>query len=973
MNREGKMTFNQRRCAMLATTAATALMVAGSAWAQAAQSTAGGPVDEVVVTASRVARTGFAAPTPVTVIGVEQIQARAAVNVADVINESPAFRPSTTPQRSAIGGNFGANTVDLRGVNITVPGGAAAARTLVLVNGRRHVGSSINGEVDLNMIPTSLVERTEVVTGGASAEWGSDAVAGVVNLILKNKLQGIQGNLSYGTTDKADNNSYNASLAAGTAFAGGRGHVMFGAEYDMQNGLPIAQKARDWTAKLWGTLALATNPALRPAGLPANIIAPNFQYSQMTAGGYILNSPANGSLAGLTFLPGGGTVHFNQGLVAGQQELGGDNPNLSFATDLHVMNPIERGALFGRAEYDVTSHIHAFVELGAGNSNQRSNSAGHLGAQGTTLTIRNDNAFLPAAVRAAMAAQGLSSFTLQRFDSEIGRYKVHNQRATRRAVFGLNGDLGGGWNWDAYYQYGYSRSVAELFDKVTTANYLSAVDSVAGPGGAIVCRAQLPGSTPGCTPYNVFGVGAPSATALDYVTQSTYAATYLRQQVAAANIHGEPFSVWAGPVSVATGFEWRKETTKVKTDPYSNAKQYDFGNEQPVPSIPVAYNFNGQVFAPPGSPYNLAIPGGVGYDVKEVYAETVVPLAKDYSFVHSIDLNGAARRTDYSLSGAVTTWKFGATFEDSSRQLRLRGTRSRDIRAPNLSELYGTAAVGIASVNDTIRGTGALLTRVITSGSTSLVPEIADTFTYGAVVSPNFIPGFRMSADYYNIDIKGVIGTLGGQNIVDRCAAGVASLCALITRNSGGLITDVQNNQLNLNEFKTSGVDFEADYRVPINKVSVPGNLNIRALATYTAHLITVDPAGATDRVKQTQPQWVWNVGFNYDLGRFSTNLTARVLSRHTIDVTKVGPEDPGYNVALPNSINRNRDPAVLYLSLSAQYTLIDKGDRKLVLFGVVNNLTDRHPPGASGGNLTTGPLYDVVGRFIRTGVRFNY
>ena len=200
---------------------------------------------------------------------------------------------------------------------------------------------------------------------------------------------------------------------------------------------------------------------------------------------------------------------------------------------------------------------------------------------------------------------------------------------------------------------------------MNNASYLSAIDAVVGPNGTVVCRTQLPGSSPGCVPYNVFGVGAPSQAAINYVTNDVYTITYNREQVAAANLRGEPFSVWAGPVSIATGVEWRKETYKVKDDPYQNAKLFGFGNAQPVPSVLVNYTFNGKVFALPNSPYNAAIPGGTGYDVKEIYAETVVPLAKDTSFIHSLDLNGAARRTDYSLAGAVTTWKFGATFEDS--------------------------------------------------------------------------------------------------------------------------------------------------------------------------------------------------------------------------------------------------------------------------------------------------------------------
>ncbi len=950
-----------------------------AATSASAQADAGGSgqLQEIVVTAtaSRVEREGFSAPTPTTVIGVEQLHARAAVNVADVINELPAFRPTHTPQMAPAGGEFGANNLDLRGLNIPGTGGPASPRTLVLVNGRRHVAQDMSGQVDINMIPSSLVERIEVVTGGASASWGSDAVAGVVNMILKKRLQGVQTNISYGASDKGDGDSYNGSLGAGTAIADGRGHLMIGGEYDKSDGLPFAQNARDWSAASWGVMTLFPMPFRPPGqeGLPANIILPNVGFTGTSAGGYIAAFPFanNGPLGGLTFLPGGGTTPLPVGSVT-SFPLTNDGAGIPPGSDMHLINPLERKSLFARAEFDITSRINAYVELSAAETSQKARTAGHLGLQ-STQTIQIDNAFLPAAVEAQMAAAGLTSFTLNRYDTEIGRYKQHNERTTRRGVFGLDGDLGGGWTWDAYYQYGYNRSYSQIFDQITEANYASAIDSVVGPNGTIVCRAQLPGSTPGCVPYNPFGVGAPSAAALAYVGQDPWNVTYNHEQVVAANINGEPFSIWAGPVSLAGGVEWRKETAKVTSDPYSNAQQFEFGNQVPVPSIPVAYNFNGQQFTPPGSPYYQEIPGDVGYNVKEFYAETVVPLAKDSGFIHSLDLNAAARRTDYSLSGAVTTWKLGATFEDSSRQFRLRATQSRDIRAPNLSETFGTASSSIGFVADTVQGTGVGVVQVLTSGNPNLEPEVADTYTFGGSISPQFIPGLRVSADYFNIDIAGVIGSLPPQSLVDRCAAGAAEFCSLITRNAAGRMTAIQSDWLNLNRLQTSGIDFEADYRVPLDKLNVPGDFNIRGLVTYTEHLTTTDTAGPVDRAGQAMPKMVYSLAFNYGLGRFSTNLTARILGEAIIDVTKVGPEDPGYSPSLPNSISSNRNPAVLYLNLGAQYTTVDKGDSKLVLYGVINNLTDEEPPGYAGTIISNNYLYDVMGRFIRVGLRFNY
>jgi hypothetical protein len=229
-----------------------------------------------------------------------------------------------------------------------------------------------------------------------------------------------------------------------------------------------------------------------------------------------------------------------------------------------------------------------------------------------------------------------------------------------------------------------------------------------------------------------------------------------------------------------------------------------------------------------------------------------------------------------------------------------------------------------------------------------------------------------MSADYYRIDISGVISTLGAQNVVDRCAAGVTELCALVIK-TGTAITRVLNTNLNINRFKTSGVDIEASYRIPLDKMHAPGNLNVRLLGTRAFELVTTDAVGPVDRVKQTVPMWSWTMNTSYTLAKFSTNLTVRYLGETLIDTTLIGPDNPSYSPTLANSININLRPAVTYADLSAQYTMKEQGGGKLVVYGVVNNMFDREPPLGGGGNLTGGSLYDLAGRIARVGVRFNY
>lgn len=889
-------------------------------------------LQEVVVTASRIVRSGYTAPTPVTILGVEQMEARGTTNVADLINEIPSFRPSQTPQARAINGAFGANIVDLRGLG--------SVRTLVLINGHRHVPATTLGEIDLNVIPSSLIERTEVVTGGASAAWGSDAVAGVVNLVLKNKLQGMTANISYGQTDKGDDRSYNASVAGGTGFAGGSGHVMAGFEYDDMGGVGDADTARRWSRQMWGMLTL---PASRAPGLASRIVSPNVHYSNQVADGGVISG---GPLVNTTFLPGGTPTPFTLGsLVAGNQMIGGDNQTLNFAARLNIVNPVKRDSGLLRVDYDISPAVNVFGEFSVGHTDQNSLTAGHISQ--ANLTINVINPYMPAALRTQMQGLGLTTAPFGRFDSEIGRYNQHNFRDTESGVLGAKGDLPHGWSWDAYYQYGANSSVSDIPNMVLNANYLAAINAQPGPGGTIVCGPLTTArgvADPNCVPFNVFGAGAPSAAAIAYVTNLSHTRTYNREQVGAVTLRGEPVDLWAGPVSLAVGTEWRSDSTDVSVDANQQASRNDFGNSH-------------------------AIRGS--YEVKEAFVETVVPLLKDAAFVKEFDLNGAVRRTDYSLAGAVTTWKVGATFEEASGQLRLRGTKSRDIRAPNLQELYGSAATSVLNIRDPNTGLSALTT-VLTSGSTALKPETANTLTYGAALTPKFVPNFQMSADYYRIDIKGIISTLGAQNVVDRCAAGAADLCPLVIR-TGGVITTVLNNNLNINRFKTSGVDIEAGYSIPMAKMHAPGTLTVRLLGTRVFDLVTIDSVGPVDRVKQTVPAWAWTMNMNYALARFSTNLTWRYIGPTLIDATLIGPDDPRYNPALPNSINRNLQPSITYTDLSAQYTVHEKGNGKIVVYGVVNNLFDRDPPGYGGNNLIGGSLYDLVGRFMRVGVRLNY
>ena len=879
-----------------------------------------GAADEIVVTGSRIARSGFTAPTPVSVIGAEEFEARVHTNVADALNELPAFRATSTPTAGTAGtSSAGFNFADLRGLGST--------RTLVLVDGRRHVPTATTGQVDLNLIPTLLIERAEAVTGGASAAYGSDAVAGVVNLILKKKIEGLQGEVAAGISDKGDAAEQRISLAGGFNFDGGRGSFVAAGEYLNSEG--VADRfARDWGRR---ETALITNPNPGANGQPARLIADNVHMSTMNPGGLITSGP----LRGLTFLPDGTTRQYQYGDVYGNLMIGGDGYGINNFQDVMLKVPVKRQVAYARAEYEFSKALTLSLEGSYGRS-ETSSINGYSRDQ-ASLTIRRDNAFLPASVGAAMDQAGITSFTMGRFNIDVGPARPFVRNETLRGVVAAKGAIGGSWSWDAYYQYGRNEFANRVHNNRINQNFFNAIDAVAGPGGTIVCRSTLTSPANGCVPFNPFGDGASTPSA--YLTGTSRYDLVTSQHAAAFNVQGEPFSTWAGPVSLAMGVEWRKDRADAVADAGSEANIFHVGNLKAI---------HGEV------------------EVSEAFAEVVVPLARDLPFARNLELNGAIRRTDYSTSGGVTSWKLGATYEPVDF-LRFRATRSRDIRAPNISELFSSSALGRGAVTNPATGL-APFADIFTAGNPALKPERAYTTSVGVVLTPRAFP-LRASVDYFDIEVSDQIGTLGAQGIVDRCFAGASEYCSLVTINSSNTITAVYNRQLNLFEFKTRGIDFELSYRT--------GGLGVRLLATHVIDLVTVDSAGSVDRAGQQGasggiPAWTANASVTYETGPFTANGQLRFIGAGRYDRTLIGPDEAGYAASLRNSINDNRVPSVAYVNLSLQYDMGRAGGPPVQFFALVNNLLDKDPPPVpTNAQSTQNQIYDVVGRAFKVGVRF--
>lgn len=906
----------------------------------------GQSVEQVVVTGTRLGG-DFSAPTPVTSIGSAELANSAVVTVADLVNNVPSFRLTNTPTESQKFFGGGQNQLDLRGLG--------TVRTLVLLDGNRFTPTNNTATVDTNMIPTGLVDRVDVVTGGASAAYGSDAVAGVVNFVLKKDIEGIQGTIQYSTSQYGDSRNPYLSLAAGTSFAGGKGHVILGIDASKNSGVGTLY-SRNWGRSQPGLIAYGSS---RPSGTPASAFSENVTYSQQSAGGLIKSGP----LKGVAFGPGGTPYNFDYGTPYSNLMVGGSNPGMNPFGNWSIEIPTKRIAGLGRVSYELTPDIQAYLELNYGFDE----GDGTDTFQQNSFIISSGNPYIPASVQAAMTADKLSTITVGRVLTETGGLHQHDTHETVGGRVGFVGEVFGDWDWDASYQFGRTYNLAAVTGPTNLANYNAAVDAVMGNNGAPVCAplASNPNLTaamaakvaPNCAPFDVFGQGSPSADSLAYISGTAWGHQTLQQQDLAANLKGAPFSSWAGPINLATGIEYRTESVSNVSDPTSAIVGWSTAN--------------GGFYSGKES-------------VTEGYLEFDVPLANDLPLAKSLDLNGAMRETYYSLSGYANTWKIGLTYEPTS-ELRLRGTRSRDIRAPNLGELFASSGSGIAvaSAFNPINGQTGVL-NASSSGNTSLVPEKADTTTLGVAYQPEWMPGFTASLDWYSIDVKDVIAAVSATSVLNNCAAGKTQYCSAITFNNSQFgIANIAQEPYNLNGLSTEGLDFELGYTVPLQDLSpsIAGTLSLRALGTYVTSLKTTLPngGGSTDYAGSLSggvPSWVWNVNLAYQLNRFSANLNAHFVTGSHYSATNVGPDSSSYSPALSKSIADNRFPPMVYFNLGASYDLVPGADAdkpSLQIFGGIDNLVNTQPPAYAAIAITGGNPYDLVGRVFKMGVRFAY
>lgn len=933
-----------RRARVCAAALAAGLMFGGHVQAQEAQAVDaeaeqdGESSETIIVTGSRL-QSGFNAPTPVTVATATELDLAAPNNIADGLNQLPAFNnslKSQNPGTAAAAGNSGQNLLNLRGLDPN--------RTLILLNGNRMVASNFLGSVDVNILPQALVQRVEVVTGGASAAYGSDAVAGVVNFILDEDMEGLKGEVTGGISDYGDMESFNASLAYGASLADDRLHILVSGEYFHQEGI----RADETTGREW--FDVAAGQYAIPGASTAVTVVPDIRASNGANGGMI----PTGVLRGTTFLPGNqlGTFNFGTNTSASFQS-GGDGPriNIGFAPSQERYNG------FLRTQYEASDSLTIYAEglYAHSHTNQGAFVNNHVGA-GNQFTVFRDNAFLPPALATLMDARNLTSVPVGRYSPDWPLVEIESFTDVMRGALGVRGDLSDRWSWDSAVSYG--RTEQDLYENNMTINraVYAAVDAVRDPADStkIVCRSTLAGLDAGCVPLNIFGLGAASDAALDYVLADGVKFLTLEQVVANANISGDlgdAFSFGAGPISIAAGVEYRSESAVQTTDALSPITTFTTG----IRGAPASQNNR-----PGGLKFYNPLPFSGEYSVKEGYLEVGVPVLEDSLFGVALNLSGAVRYADYSLSGGVTTWKIGGEYEPIDG-IRLRYTRSRDIRGASILELFNSASQ--SSNTQLYRGVNTPNLTII-SGNPDLLPERADTTTFGVVVRPQFLPGLQLSADRYLIDIQDAIGALSAQQTIDGCAAGVQFLCDQLTYNASAGTLVTRTPTLNLAQQRVSGWDFEGLYSTSVGN----GTLTLRALATHrTAAFRQLSNAAPISTLGEPDtPKWSGNFSVRYVADKWSLFVQERLISASLFDATKLEGRDTNLNTA----------PAVWYTTIGATYNL-DLAGGEQELFVNVSNVFNRDPPIATRNPTSfsspTNSAYDTIGRYLTMGIRFNF
>lgn len=894
-------------------------------------------LDVVTVTASRVRRDGYEAPTPTTVLEADELTLRAPDTLANALTFLPQMRNVANEGTGSVqfGQSAGRGFVNLRGLG--------SNRTLVLLDGARPVSNALSGSRDILSLPSALISRVDVVTGGASSLYGSDAIAGVVNFVLDSRFTGFKASVEGGTSDRSDATSGKFTTAWGGALSD-RWHLVASAELFDKDG--VTSDSRNFATPR----ATVPNPEypLVPDQRPLLVVRNAYDANQ-SPGGLILN----GALAGQQFLSDESVAPYvPDSCITSQPYVLCDSRQDSLAAALGTIalgSPQRRVTGFGRLTFQVTPDIEAHFDAMLA-STHTTLTANGFATSSFDLQIPIDvaaNPFVPESVRAQYLAAGDTTMNLGRQNTDDGPFQDVFRESVANYSLGIRAALATDWILKARASYAEADTGERWVNVYSINRFLQAADVVA-VNGVPTCRINAVSVTDAaCAPADIFGSGNISAQAQDYYLGDIRKPLKTYQREFAIDLTGEPFSLPAGRMSFAAGASHRVEATR----------QFNDGTNA------------GFAFA--GYP---AFSGDSS--VSEVYSQAVLPLIRDLAFAKSIDVDLAARWVKYRDAGSEVPWKFGLNWKPVS-SLRVRFASSEDIRAPNVLELnlpqfqssispqVNPLPGGVPVFNSLGIAPGQTLNvREVGGGNPALKPEIARTTAFGLVFQPEALPGFSASIDHYRIKIEDAITTLPASTIIQDCAAGDASQCELIGPPVDSTLPTVATISLNAQSFVTSGLDAEVQYSFRL----AGGDATLGVLANYITGFEQTVPGDSTQDLLGD---------ITLGLPKLQGDLSARYTRGSTTGLltgTYVG--SGSYRNGMSATIENNHVPDVWYVGATVDHRLQDLcGDCSLYVS--VSNLLDQDPPHPAYGKYTnlestvfTGVPYDRIGRLFKVGFR---
>ena len=914
-------------------------------------------VSEVVVTGSRVITSGAGSPSPLTMTFISDLLDLQPSSMAQGLNILPSVLGSITATSNV--NTAGPNTVNLRGVG--------TLRALVLFDGHRVGPTQANGAVSIDVVPQMMLKRADLVTGGASAVYGSDAVSGVLNFVTDNKFMGLKFNIQDGQSEYGDDNKLDVGIAVGRDLVGGRGH--FEASYQHRRSAGALRSDRPFFDAIWteqgavigaGPVGTADNPYK----LVAHAVVATASF-----GGQINSGP----LGGLNFTTDGQLSPFVHGAPTGTAgvEIGGQG---AYYTRSTIDLPQNSQQQFARFDFDFSRDFHGFVQAAATQANYLGIGQNWLLSR---VAIGYNNAYLStlqpqyrALVVQQLANDPQGSFQFSKMDTVYPNTNTRNHEGYYVIQLGLSGSVES-FNWEAGYVHTDSRYRSENPNGIDNARLFAALNAVVDPAsGQVMCHAALvnPSAYGGCVPLNVFGPTAESAAALAYIRHVPHSAQLYASDDVGGTIRGAPLTLPAGPVNMALSAEWRKLTFEVQSD------------SPPTSTVNCAgIEFNCTATISPFMGGQTSVLSPVDQTVTEVAYEADLPVLADLAYAQSFNLNSAVRFTDYNTSGSVWTWKIGGLWRINDEVL-VRATRSRDIRAPNLNELFAPRAVGLNQYVDIHTGASGVVANV-TQGNRNLKPEKADTTTAGIVWRSRSVDGFSLSVDGYRIRINAaVVGIPAFQPATQRACElsnGAAEVCALYVRpfpfsnrTAANYPTALLSQSLNVAALDTYGVDIEANYATTLSS----GKLALRALFNWQPHLLydngpagQIDIGGAADGVGALPaiPSTKLVISASYSATKA---LSFRIQERWRGRLDQNGTK--GLYFA------DGKVPSVAYTDVNATYNL----SKLAAVFVNVQNLFSADPPAwaSAGGSLQPNYLGgfaqgdDIVGRYFTLGLRLS-